>query len=302
MSNVMKHRSPRSCLLAGILVFNVIGSAGAEAWARFRGPNGSGVSDADIPAKWDAENYRWKTELPGIGHGSPVVWGDKVFLLCGNEDTAARIPVCVGADDGEILWKLEFPALKHRHHKFNSVASTTPVADSERVVFSWGTQEKLTLAAFDHSGSKQWEADLGPVKGGHGFGASPVMYRNLVVINNDQDGASSLIAVDKTSGKKVWVIPRDSERLSYSSPVVLSGPEGREELVFTNWRHGITGVDAGKGEVLWEKSVFNQEKKERAIGSPVIAGELVIGTCGFVQNPKHVVALKHDGEGGVEEV
>ena len=304
MSFAMKFKSilssPFLTCVAGALAFST--SAQAQEWTRFRGGNGDGVSDADIPAKWNDANFRWKTELPGVGHGSPVVWGKKVFLLCGNEDTAARMPVCVDAHDGVILWRKDFAAMKHRHHKFNSVASTTPAVDSKRVVFSWGTQKRLTLLSFDHSGKMLWEADLGPVKGGHGFGASPVMYRNLVVINNDQDGASSLIAVEKATGEKVWEIPRDSERLSYSSPVVLAAPGGREELVFTNWRHGITGIDAVKGKTLWEKSVFNQEKKERAIGSPVVAGELVIGTCGFVQNPKHVVALRHDGEGGVEEV
>ncbi len=271
-----------------------------QEWTRFRGPNGSGVSDADIPAKWTDSNRRWKTELPGVGHGSPVVWGDKVFVLCGKEEDGVRTPVCVSANDGSIVWKREFVALKNKHHRFNSMASTTPAVDEERVIFSWGTPEKLTLVAFSHTGDKLWEADLGPVKGGHGFGASPVIHRDLVVINDDQDGESSLVAVNRETGGVVWSIPRNSERLSYSCPVVYGTKSGREELVFTNWRHGITGVAPEDGRVVWEKSVFNQEKKERAIGSPVVAGDLVIGSCGFVQNPKHVVALRRTAEGAEE--
>ncbi len=291
----------RGALAALAVTAGVSASAQGQEWPRFRGVNGVGVSGADIPAKWTEKSFVWKTDLPGVGHGSPIVWGDRVFLLCGDEETAARLPVCIDAKSGALIWKKEFKALKHRHHKFNSVASSTPVADAGRVVFSWGTKEKLTLIAFDHGGTKLWESDLGPVQGGHGFGASPVIHGDLVVINNDQDGESSLIAVNKATGKLVWKLPRDSERLSYSCPAAFAQPGGDEALVFTNWRHGITALDPANGKVIWEKSVFNQEKKERAIGSPVIAGDLLIGTCGFVQNPKHVVALR-PGDGDAEEV
>lgn len=291
---------PRLQALASTLLLTA--SLHAQEWTRFRGPNGSGMSQTSIPAKWTSSNRAWKAKLPGVGHGSPVVWGSRVFLLCGDEASFARTPVCVNASDGSIAWKRDIAAAKHKHHRFNSVASTTPAVDRDLVVFSWGTTERLTLAAFDHSGTPLWESDLGPVKGGHGFGASPVIYRNLVVINNDQDGDSSLIAVDRQTGKVAWEISRKSERLTYSSPVVFRSPAGREELIFTNWRHGITGVDPKTGSVVWEKSVFNQQKKERAIGSPIVAGDLIIGSCGFVQNPKHIVALRPDASGGVDEV
>jgi outer membrane protein assembly factor BamB len=297
---IMSQTTFRLPLLAAALLSAAV-SHGQE-WTRFRGPNGSGVSNADIPAKWTDANYAWKTKLPGVGHGSPVVWGDRVFLLCGDEASYSRTPVGLNTADGSIAWKREFAAAKHKHHKFNSVASTTPAVDRDRVVFSWGTTERLTLAAFDHSGKPLWESDLGPVKGGHGFGASPVIYKKLVVINNDQDGDSSLIAVDKQTGDIAWEIARDSERLTYSSPVVFNSPAGGEELIFTNWRHGITSVNPRTGKAVWEKSVFNQMKKERAIGSPIVAGDLIIGSCGFVQNPKHIVALRPDKSGQVAEV
>ncbi|SVE43868.1 uncharacterized protein METZ01_LOCUS496722, partial [marine metagenome] len=157
----------------------------AENWPRFRGPNGAGISKDAIPIKWAKTNYKWKPPLPATGHGSPIVWDDKIFLICADESDGSRIPVAVEANSGKILWSKIFKAAKHKHHKQNSFASSTPSADSERVYFSWGTTEQLTLAALTHKGKLEWKIDLGPVKGGHGFGASPVVYGDLVVINND---------------------------------------------------------------------------------------------------------------------
>ena len=104
-------------------------------------------------------------------------------------------------------------------------------------------------------------------------------------------------------GSIAWKVPRSSKRLTYSTPCILSGPAGRDMAVFTNWEHGITGLDPASGRVLWEKDVFGKPSPERAIGSPVVAGDLVIGTCGFVTKLKHAVALRADpATGAVEEV
>jgi len=271
-------------------------SLSAENWPRFRGPNGEGNSKDSIPVTWEKEHFKWKTALPATGHGSPIVWDDKVFLICADENDGSRTPVAVDANTGKILWSENFKAVKHKHHKQNSFASSTPSADFERVYFSWGTPKNLTLAAFTHEGKLEWKINLGPVKGGHGFGASPVVYGDLVVINNDQDGASSLIGIHKDTGKIAWQTPRQSKRLTYSTPIAYTAPGRNEELIFTNWTHGITGINPDNGKVNWEISAFNQSSKERAIGSPIIAGDLVIGTCGFVTKLKHVVALRPKGK------
>lgn len=273
----------------------------AQEWPRFRGPNGAGVVEsADLPATWGESDYLWKADLPGIGHGSPVVAGDRIFVLCANPETSERIPVCVDAKSGEVLWAKEYETAKFKGHKFNSPASTTPAVDDERVYFTWGTAEQLTVVALTHDGEEAWQAGLGKIKGGHGFGASPMVYGDLVVINNDQDGESSLIAVHKKSGEKAWEIPRKSIRLSYSVPVVKPTPKG-DVLVFTNWQHGFTAVEPSSGKVLSDVSVFDLEKKERAISSPVLAGDLILGTCGFTNEPKHAVAMKLE-DGQLEEV
>jgi outer membrane protein assembly factor BamB len=282
----------------GILLFAMSFSSliPAENWPRFRGPNGNGLSTDAIPVIWEKSNFKWKTALPGTGHGSPVVWGNLIFLLCANEQTGERTAVCLNTKTGKIEWQHTHAADIHKHHKQNSFASSTPAVDGDRVYFSWGTKEQLTLVAYTIAGKKSWEANLGPVKGGHGFGASPILHGELVVLNNDQDGESSLIALDRLTGDVKWKTPRQSKRLTYSTPVLF-----RDQLIFTNWTHGITGIDPANGRVLWENQVFPQDSKERAIGSPIVAGNLVIGTCGFVTKLKHIVALRPNGN-KMEEV
>jgi outer membrane protein assembly factor BamB len=240
-----------------------------------------------------------------VGHGSPVVWGDRFFVLCGDEEKGTRMPVCVNAADGKVMWSQEFTPGNSKRHRYNSVASTTPAVDEERVYFSWGNKEGLTLAAFTHDGEKVWEEGLGPVSGGHGFGASPMVYGDLLVLNNDQEGEENgfLVALDRKTGKEKWKIDRQSKRISYSTPVVYAlGGDGEETLVFTNWAHGFTAVEPDSGKVLADKSVFFQETNERAISSPIVYNDLVLGTCGFTKNPKHAVAMRLKPGGDFEEV
>lgn len=299
----------------------------ADNWPRFRGPNGSGVTEGvKLPAEWSEADFRWKIDLPGIGHGSPVVWGDRLFLLAASEPPARLkkrkgkngglvkpaagsakpqrwIPVCVSTKDGSILWKQEITdgTQKHKGHRFNSPASTTPAVDGKRVVFTWGTPEKLTMAAFSHQGEKLWQSDLGPVSGGHGFAASPVLLGDLLILNNDQEkGGGSLLALDANTGAVKWTVKRQSQRLSYSVPCIFESG-GRKLLAFVNWKHGFTIIDPQDGRVVAEKSVFNTKVNERAISSPVVYKDLIIGTCGFTANPKHCVAVRLKGN-QLEEV
>ena len=138
---------PVAMVVLLLLVVCMTRAASAEDWPRFRGPNGSGVGDANIPAKWAAADYRWKVELPGEGHGSPVVVGDRVFLQSADGDGAQRLVVCVDAATGRIRWSKAFDSQTHRKHKFNSFASSTPAADDQRVYACWATPQQLTVVA-----------------------------------------------------------------------------------------------------------------------------------------------------------
>lgn len=269
----------------------------AEEWSRFRGPNGAGVSTANIPARWTDADYAWKVSLPGKGHSSPILWGERLLITSGDEKTGTRIVLCLAADTGRQLWKREFTSQTHGKHSLNSFASATPAADAKRLYVSWATPKEYIVLALDHEGTELWRRDLGPFKTGHGFGVSPIVHDDLLVIANEQDGESSLVALSAADGRARWQVPRDSQ-VTYSTPCVYQ-PKGRPaEIIFTNWTYGITAVDPRSGKTNWETKVFSKDHLETAIGSPVVAGDLVLGTCGYLGKGNHTVAVRPVGEPG----
>lgn len=278
------------CLFTGFCL--AAAPATAQEWPRFRGLNGTGLSDAKLPAEWTEKDYHWKVELPGVGHSSPVLWGDKVFVTSGDGKTGQRIVSCLSTADGKTLWTKEWEGKPYPTHLRNSIATSTPAVDAERLYLCWATPESYTVMALDHAGKELWQTDLGPYKSQHGFGASPIVHEGLVIVLNQPDGDGELVALDAASGKVQWKTPRQGKNATYSTPCVYQ-PAGRPaELIFTNWQHGISGVEPRTGKVNWEISVFEVTKQERAIASPLVAGELILGTCGFVTAQKHFVAIR----------
>jgi outer membrane protein assembly factor BamB len=126
---------------------------------------------------------------------------------------------------------------------------------------------------------------------------SLILHKDLLIVPDDQDDTGSLIALDRQKGEVRWKVPRKSGNATYSTPCVYQAEGRPAELIFTNWQHGITAVDPDTGKINWEASVFDVDKKERAIASPVIAGDLILGTCGFVTAQKHLVAVRPDPKG-----
>jgi outer membrane protein assembly factor BamB len=277
----------------------------AQEWTRFRGPNGTGVSDATtIPAEWTDREVNWKVTLPGIGHSSPVLWGDKMFLTSAFEDTATRLVVCLRAGDGKILWQHKYASSLHTKHKFNSFASSTPCLDDERVYCCWSTPEEYTLLALDHEGNEIWHTNLGPYVSQHSCGVSPVVYGDLVILGNDQgdenhQGVSSLLAVDRRTGDVRWKLDRRTATVAYSTPCVYQPQGGAPELIFNSESHGITSVDPASGRVNWEIDVFSK----RSVSSPVIAAGLIFGSCGSGGGGNYVVAVRPPaGKGSAPEI
>ena len=133
--------------------------------------NGDGiVAAANIPVEFTAKDFNWKVPLPGVGHSSPVAWGGKIFVTAADKATGKRMVLCLSATDGKILWSRESDAAKYKTHLRNSIATSPPAVDAERVYTVWGTPEQVTAIAYTHSGDKAWSTDLGSFKGGHGFG------------------------------------------------------------------------------------------------------------------------------------
>jgi outer membrane protein assembly factor BamB len=276
--------------------------AGAQEWTRFRGPNGSGQSEtSSIPATWTENDQLWKVALPGKGNSSPVVWGDKVFVTSANGDDGTRHVSCLSAADGKLLWRQDFPSRSHQIHQQNTLASSTPVVDADRVYCAWSTPEEFTVVALAHDGALDWRANLGPFASQHGFGTSPVLFDDLLVITNDQDADSFLIALDKGSGTTRWKVPRKhipEQNTCYSTPCVYQPPDGPAELIVCSRAHGITSVDPLSGETNWEAEVLPR----RAVSSPIVVHGLILASCGEGSGNNNVVALRPYADSGQAEV
>jgi outer membrane protein assembly factor BamB len=285
----------RSCgLFAASCLFLplVARPAPAQEWTRFRGPNGSGVSTATtVPVRWTEKDYNWKVELPGVGHSSPVLWGERLFVTSADEKTGTRHVLCLRVRDGERLWSREFVGERLGKHADNSFATATPAVDERHLYVTWGNSKEYLVVALDHDGKEVWRSDLGSFKAGHGFGPSPIVHGDLLIVPSDQDGPSALFALERATGKVRWKAPRRS-KAHYTTPCVYQ-PAGRAaELVFTSYEHGITAIDPATGRVNWESDVFDKRHIETAIGSPVVAGDLVLGTCGWLGVRQEVVAVR----------
>ncbi|MDC3335708.1 PQQ-binding-like beta-propeller repeat protein [Opitutales bacterium] len=279
-------------VIVGLLVFYSYSQA-LENWPRFRGNNGDGYADCNIPHSWIDSSYRWSLPLYDEGHGSPTVWGNRVFINSSTDQGKTRRILCVNARDGSVEWTRSYPSQNHKTHRFNSFASSTPALDKENVYSIWGHSTELKVSAHNHQGKLLWETDLGGVKGGHGFAVSPIVFKDRLIVPNDQEkGGGAHYALDCKTGDIIWKIPRESKRLTYSTPCVFTPSKGASELIFTNWWLGFTSLEPKTGKQLWELSVFGRPHSERAISSPIVAGDLVLGVCGFTTLDKHLVAIR----------
>ena len=279
-----------------VSVFLLASVAQGRQWSRFRGPNGQGISDAEtIPIKWTQKDYNWKVKLPGGGHSSPVIWGDKVFLTCGDQKAGRGILLAISVLDGKVLWQKQYSLTKYRMNSSNSYATATPAVDGDHVYAIWITMSETILVALDHDGEEIWKSTFEGINCQHGPGISPIVVNDIVVFTLEHerivnDAQSVWIAVDRKSGKRRWELERQtSPKTSYSTPCIYSSGTDKPLLVFTSFAHGITGVDPGSGAVAWEaKSAFTS----RIVSSPVIAGELLIGACGDGSSGKRLIAVR----------
>src|SRR5262245_53209647 len=161
----------RVAVFAVLLAWSGLSGLPAQEWTRFRGPNGSGISQAkSIPTEWKESDFLWHVDLPGTGHSSPVLWGERVFATSTADEAGGIHVLCLNATDGKQVWRRDFPHRAFPRHKFNSFASATPAVDAERVYVVWNEPEHYTLVAIDHHGKNVWEKDLGPFKSQHGCG------------------------------------------------------------------------------------------------------------------------------------
>ena len=281
----------------------------AQEWTRFRGPNGSGISNAKtVPSKIGDADVNWKSELPGSGHSSPVLWGERIFVTCSGDKSGGISVLCLSAKDGKVLWKRDFPLSPFVKHAFNSFASSTPAVDAERVYVVWNEPDHYFLTALDHQGKVAWQRDFGPFVSQHGCGASPILCDDKVILTDFQDdpkfvegpmpdprtGKSSVIAVAAKTGGTVWQTPRRSTVAAYSTPCLFEPQGGKRALICNSQSHGISALDPDNGEVLWE---YEQAFDKRSVSSPFIVGDLILGSCGSGGGGNIVTAINARGAG-----
>ncbi|MBM81428.1 MAG: serine/threonine protein kinase [Planctomycetaceae bacterium] len=230
--------------------------------SQFRGANGSGVSDEKgIATNWDgSKNIVWKTDLPGAGTSSAIVVGDRIFLTAfsgygddGNRmDDLQRHVICVDRKNGKILWDKPVPAVlpEDSYRGFlteHGYASSTPVCDGEHVFVFFG---KSGVLAFDMEGYKKWQVSVGTESSGRRWGsaASPILYKNSVIVNAS-DESQSIRALDKKTGKELWKAEASGLELTFNTPSLIEA-DGRTDLVVAV-PYEVWGLNPDTGKLAW---------------------------------------------------
>jgi len=320
-------------LFAVSVVFQILmaGHVLAENWPQWRGPQGNGVSPEEgLPVRWSSEeNVVWKAPLRGVGVSSPVVWGDRVFVTSqlgqgalreGDHPTLARDESVINekplsardADtskgtihflveafhrsDGRRLWDYQVEAegkLDPVHQKHN-LASPSAVTDGERVYAVFGTGQ---VVALDMEGALVWKRNLGeeyaPFEINWGPGSSPTVHQDLLILLCDYAPASYLLAVDKRTGKNVWKVDRGIGRWSYSTPTVVTGPQGDELIVNSSER--LDAYRPATGEFLWHTG----ESNRFPIPVPSAHNGIIYTSRGYRSGP--YMAIRTGGRGDVTQ-
>jgi outer membrane protein assembly factor BamB len=301
---------------------NLVAFAAAEdpllQWAAWRGPLGNGVAPhGDPPLKWDEKtNVKWKVAIPGSGHATPIIWGERVFVLSAvdtkKEAKAGDIPkpderfrtrtkapstyhqfmvLCLDRDTGKVRWQ-QTAAERVPHeglHDTNTYASGSPATDGRRLYVSFGS---YGVYCYDLDGKLQWKRDdLGIMHTRLGWGEAntPVIHGDTLVLCWDHEGESFIAALDSQTGKTKWQKPRD-EKSSWSTPLITDRA-GRTQVI-VNATNRVRSYDLKNGEVIWECG----GQTANAIPTPVIDGDSVICMSGYRGSYAGAIPLDSTGD------
>ncbi len=275
----------------------------ADDWLGWRGPTGNGVvAESGFTLQWDAnKNVQWKTAIPGRGHSSPIVVGERIYLTTAvkrevktGDKTEVHLDcqlVAVDRRTGEILWQRTAHKLKNppKIHRTNSYASDTPVSDGKHIWVTFSTFGRLFC--YDLDGQQVWDRDFGVPASRNDWGmcTSPILYKDLLIFNSDRKAGSFLTAVNKSTGKQLWRVARD-ETGGWTVPVIFSAGQ-RDELVL-NAQNYIRGYDPQTGEELWKHAGF----EKHIISTPIVHDGLL-----YVAQGRNVatVAFKPGSRGDI---
>ncbi len=269
-------------------------------WPWWRGPQADGKSaagkgQAEPPTEWsESKNVIWQAEVPGSGHASPIVAGDRVFVATADEGAKKQMLLCFDRKDGKEAWRTVVHAGGFmRKHSKNSQASATPACDGNRVFTAFIHADALHVTAIDLDGTLVWQKEAGRFQSEHGYGSSPVLYKSLVIVCGDNAGSSFLAALDRETGEIVWRKPRQrpGRHGNYATPIVAQ-LAGKPQLLLAG--HGqLVSHDPASGDLLW----YCKGPAEVAACTVACSDKLVFASAGYPQ--KEILAVRADGSGDV---
>lgn len=296
----------------------------AQNWPSFRGERAQGVSEnAQTPSSWDVDtgrNVAWKTPIPGLAHSSPIVWGERISLttaISSNPNTVLQFPLKGEPDPrtdvskhqfrvlaldratGKIVWdKLAYEGVPRvSRHPHNSYAAATPATDGKHVVAFFGSEG---LYAFDFNGKMLWKQDLGVLDQAAfdmpeykwGYASSPVIYKNLAIVQCDQMKGSFMAAFDLENGKQVWRSAREALP-SWSTPGIYEGQSGAE--LIANGTEYIRGYDPLTGKELWKLKGTSMI----SVPTPFVAHDLIFLFTGYWRFIQPMYVIKPGARGDI---
>ncbi len=262
-------------------------------WGRWRGPSGQGhVQGKGYPDAWsDTTNVLWKVAVPGTGNSSPIVWGDNIFVATSYDDGQKKSILCFRRSDGRRMWEAFAPeATPESPYPKNGHASGTPTTDGTRVYAYLGNHG---LLAVDFAGKQVWHRSLGKFAASHGTAGSPLLYRNRIILYQDQQGGdgSFIAAFDAATGAPVWRTAR-REQVGWGTPIAIRAGE-RDEIIVSSMRR-VVSYDPASGAELWSAGGNLFE----VIPTPVVGEGMVFCSSG---RAGPTLAIRPGGSGDVTD-
>lgn len=293
---MQSHRASLSFLLGLFLSLPLLHAAPAGDWPGWRGPtrDGQAAAGQDVPVKWsETENVVWRVAIPGKGHASPTISGDRIFLA--TSDTAGEGNQRVLALDratGKTVWD----TVVHRGkvtttpERNASPASSTVTADGDQLFINFYNDDAIHTSALDRSGKVLWQQRISNFVTVRGYGGSPVVHGSVVLVTADHKEGGKLAGLDRRTGKIVWQHDRPKNQ-NYSSPALFT-LNGRAQM-FVAGCNLVSSFDPATGEKIWE----HPGSTETTVTTPITDGRRIFITGGFPKN--HVAAIDANGSGEV---
>ena len=264
---------------------------GPQDWPWWRGPARDGVAKSEPapPREFsNSKNVVWTADIPGRGHGSACVVGDRVFVVAAEGEAESQSVICLDRATGKRRWQTEVHrgGFEKKGNAKTTLACCTPACDGRRVYVNFLNGGAVHATALDLEGKQLWQTKVTDFVIHQGFGASPAIYGPLVLIAADNKGTGAIAALERTTGKIVWKVERPSVP-NYTSPIILN-VAGREQLLMTGCDL-VTGLDPLTGKKLWETAGATTE----CVTSTVTDGQLIFTSGGYPKN--HLSAVRADG-------